>query len=141
MTSQRTTRRFIAVIGFVETPTNEPYPRILCQPQPGHVIRPDWLMPVSHIVGGKRKHVGTIYDVVILGTQLIGLGYLGVESSEDEIRIDALRAGQLWMELDVDRVDLREEESGLEMRGWRVRGVHLGTAPTWDLPPVHVWER
>lgn len=141
MTSQRTTRRFIAVIGFVETLTNEPYPRILRQPRPGRAIRPEGLMPVSHIVGDKRKHVGTIYDVVVLGTQLIALGYLGAESSEDEIRIDALRAGQLWMELDVDGGSLLEEEFGLEMYGWRVRGVHLGTAPAWTLPPVHVWEK
>jgi hypothetical protein len=140
MTSQRTTRRFIAVIGFVETLTNETYPRILRQPQPGAVIRPDRLMPVSHIVGDRRKHVGTIYDVVILGTQLIALGYLGAESSEDEVRIEALCSGQLSMELDIDCIRTHEEQFGLELYGWRVSGVHLGTAPTWVLPPVHVWE-
>lgn len=140
MTSQRTTRRFIAVIGFVETLTNEAYPRILRQPQPGHAIRPDGLMPILHIVGERRKHVGTMYDVVILGTQLIALGYLGVESAEDEIRVEALERGQLFMELDIDSEDIREEQYGLVMHGWRVRAVHLGTAPTWTLPSVHVWE-
>lgn len=140
-TTARGTRRFIAVIGFVETPTNEVYPRILHRPQPGREIRPDGLMPVLDVVGGRRQSVGTMYDVVVLGNQLIALGYLKVETPEDEIRVDALRDAQLWMELDIDNARTQEEQFGLEMYGWRVRAVTLGTAPTWILPPVHIWEK
>jgi hypothetical protein len=140
MTSTRTTRRFIAVIGFVDTPTNEPYPRILMRPQAGHAIRPDSLLPVREITGNTAKNVGTIYDVVILGNQLIALGYLGMESAGDEVRINDLKDGQIHMELDVDSGRVREEQFGVEFYGWCVRAVTLGTAPTWILPPVHVWE-
>lgn len=140
MISTRIARRFIAVIGFVNTPTNEFYPRTLCTPQSGHAIRPDSLMPVLERSGDHTKSVGTIYDVVVLGNQLIALGYLKVESAADEIRLEALQSGTLAMELDVDASNTREEQFGLEMYGWRVRAVTLGTAPTWILPPVHVWE-
>lgn len=136
----RGTRRFIACVGFIETPTNEAYPRILRQPQPDYTIRPLELMPVLQVTGNRTQSVGTIYDVVILGLQLVALGYLKAESAEDEIRIKALKDGQLWMELDTDRARLQEEQFGLEMYGWRVRAVHLGTSPAWILPPVHVWE-
>ena len=139
-TSARGTRRFIACLGFIETPTNEAYPRILHRPQTGCAIRPDGLMPVRHHIDGRAQNVGTIYDVVILGSQLIGLGYLKDESLEDRHRIADLRDAQLWMELDVDCARMQEEQFGLEMYGWRVRAVTLGTAPTWILPPVHIWE-
>lgn len=141
MTKQRTARRFIAVIGFVETPTNDRYPRLLRKPQPGASIRPDTLIPVLQVVEGRRMNVGTIYDVVILGNQLIALGYLGVETAGDEVRVESIRSGELFMELDVTSARIEEGTFGAELYGWRVQAVHLGTSPAWVLPSVHIWEK
>jgi hypothetical protein len=140
MTTLRGTRRFMAVIGLVGTPTNEHFPRILTAPEPGVRIRPEWLLPVRGDDGGRMVPVGTIYDVVVLGRELIALGYLKDETETDRVRIKALADGELFMELDVDRAQWTEDLDYVTFTSWRVSAVTLGTNPTWDLPRVHVWE-
>lgn len=139
MTSLRT-RRFMGVIGYTDTPTNEAFPRILCAPGPHRRILPDHLVPVLERTGEKTTSVGTIYDVVVLGKELVALGYLTANTSADDIRIEALHRGELFMELDIDQAHFQEDTDGLRFHGWRVRAVTLGTSPCWTLPALHIWE-
>lgn len=135
----RSTRRFIACLGFIETPTNEPYPRTLKQQKIMHRMMPAELVPVLERHGGRVRSVGTIYDVLAMGSMILGLGYLTADTQEDRIRITSLSQGAVFMELDIDG-RAREEQWGMEFYGWRVRAVTLGTSPCWILPPVHIWE-
>lgn len=54
-----------------------------------------------------------------------------------------LEAGELFLELDVDDVQMLEDPTaapitGLIMKSWRVSGVVLGTRPCWELEAAQV---
>lgn len=132
----RATRRFIACLGFVNTPTNEAYPRTLVYPSSGaETIRPYGLIPVLDL-NLPGQNVGTIFDAFVMGNMILGVGYLAADSPLDQARIAAVRRGELVPELDVSG-RMSENEFGMEFYGWRVRAVTLGSNPTWIIPPVH----
>lgn len=132
----RATQRFIACLGFVNTPTNEAYPRTLVYPSSGaETIRPFGLIPVRDL-SMSNATVGTIYDAFVMGTMILGVGFLAAESAVDTARIAAIRRGDIFPELDVDG-RMREGQFGMEFFGWKVRAVTLGTHPTWIIPTMH----
>ena len=133
-------QRFIACIGFVNTPTNESYPRTLMYPSTDdHPVRPFGLIPVRDMTAPNGP-VGTIYDAFVMGTMILGVGFLAANTSADRARIEAIRRGELFPELDVDRCRINDTQSGLEFFDWRIRAVTLGSAPTWTLPIMHLPE-
>ena len=139
----RTTRRFVACLGFTNTPTNERFPRTRMHANSTNdSVRPTELIPVlerSQGGLGPVRSVGTIYDAFVMGTMILGIGYLVADTHEDAIRIEALTDGSLALELDIDG-RMREHHYGVEYYGWKVRAVTIGTNPCWILPPVHVWK-